>query len=81
MKNILLLTDFSKNSLNAIDYSLNLFKGDKCNFFILHVKSSASYTTDNLIVSGNESIYNIIVKDVIDKLDSIVLDLKNKIQN
>jgi len=78
MENILLLADFSKNSLNAIDYSLNLFKGYRCNFFILHVKSSASYTTDDIMASGNESIYNIIVKDVKDKLDSIVLDLKTK---
>lgn len=78
MENILLLTDFSKNSLNAIDYSINLFKGDRCNFFILHVKSSSSYTTDDIMTSGNESIYNIIVKDAKDEMDGIVLDLKTR---
>lgn len=78
MDNILLLTDFSKNSLNAIDYSINLFKGNTCNFFILNVKNSSSYTTDDIMASENKSIYNIIVKDVKDELDSIVLDLKTK---
>ncbi|WP_299396900.1 universal stress protein [uncultured Gelidibacter sp.] len=37
MKNILLPTDFSENSLNAITYALNLFKDSACNFYLLHV--------------------------------------------
>jgi len=78
MENILLLTDFSENSINAIEYSINLFKGDRCNFFILHVKSSTSYTTDDLMTSGNESIYTGIFKDAKNELDSIVLDLKTR---
>jgi nucleotide-binding universal stress UspA family protein len=76
MENILLLTDFSKNSLNAIAYSTNLFKGNRCHFFLLHVKSPVSYTTDDIMASGNESIYNIIVKDAKVELDGIVQDLK-----
>jgi len=78
MKNILLLTDFSENALNAIEYSMNLFEGDRCHFFILHVKSPATYTTDDIMVSGNESIYNIIVKNPKEELESMVLDLKAK---
>ncbi|NEV94959.1 universal stress protein [Psychroflexus sp. YR1-1] len=76
MKNILLLTDFSENALNAIEYSMNLFEGDRCHFFILHVKSPAAYTTDDIMASGNESIYNIIVKNPKEELESMVLDLK-----
>ncbi|WP_178988337.1 universal stress protein [Winogradskyella schleiferi] len=81
MKHILLLTDFSENSLNAIDYSMHLFKGDSCDFFVLHVKSSDSYTTDDLMAIGNESIYNTIVKDGKEELDRMVLDLKTRLNS
>ncbi len=37
MKNILLPTDFSKNSINAIHYVTKLFKDINCTFYLLHV--------------------------------------------
>jgi nucleotide-binding universal stress UspA family protein len=37
MKNILIPTDFSENSWNAITYALSFFKRVKCNFYVLHV--------------------------------------------
>ncbi|WP_234859337.1 universal stress protein [Aquimarina aquimarini] len=37
MKNILIPTDFSENSWNAIVYALSFFKRVKCNFYLLHV--------------------------------------------
>ncbi|WP_299528057.1 universal stress protein, partial [uncultured Lutibacter sp.] len=37
MKNILLPTDFSENSWNAIKYALELYKKTACNFYLLHV--------------------------------------------
>lgn len=40
MKNILLPTDFSENSLNAIRYALGLFEESDCNFYLLHVIKS-----------------------------------------
>ena len=46
MKNILLPTDFSENSWNAIKYALNLFKDSKCSFYLLHV-NTLSYITAN----------------------------------
>ncbi|WBU88233.1 universal stress protein [Cellulophaga omnivescoria] len=36
MKNILLPTDFSENANNAITYALELFKKEKCNFYLLN---------------------------------------------
>ncbi|WP_299157820.1 universal stress protein [uncultured Tenacibaculum sp.] len=36
-KKILLLTDFSKNSLNAIMYALELYRLDRCDFYVLNV--------------------------------------------
>ena len=78
MKNILLLTDFSKNSINAINYAIKLIKSDNCHFFVLHVKSSSSYTMDDVMSAGNESIYNSIIKEAKDKLDDLVEKLKKK---
>lgn len=40
MKNVLIPTDFSENSWNAICYALNLFENERCNFYVLHVNSA-----------------------------------------
>ncbi|MEO8934828.1 MAG: universal stress protein [Xanthomarina sp.] len=37
MKNVLLPTDFSENSWNAIKYAIEFHEGTACNFFLLHV--------------------------------------------
>ncbi|WP_439152300.1 universal stress protein [Winogradskyella sp.] len=37
MKNILLPTDFSENSWNAIKYAIHFFENQDCNFYMLHV--------------------------------------------
>lgn len=37
MKNILIPTDFSANSCNALEFAIRLFKNEACNFYILHV--------------------------------------------
>lgn len=37
MRNILLPTDFSENSWNAISYALQFLEGSACNFYLLHV--------------------------------------------
>ncbi|MEM6687547.1 MAG: universal stress protein [Bacteroidota bacterium] len=37
MKNILLPTDFSQNSWNAIAYALQFLENARCNFYVLHV--------------------------------------------
>ena len=37
MKNILLPTDFSENSINAIEYASQLFKDTPCKFYLLNV--------------------------------------------
>ncbi len=37
MKKILLPTDFSENSINAIEYASHLFKDVPCKFFLLNV--------------------------------------------
>ncbi len=44
MKNILLPTDFSENSWNAIAYALKFFEKSTCAFYLLHV-NTLSYST------------------------------------
>lgn len=47
MKNILLPTDFSENSWNAIKYAIQFFENIKCNFYLLHVIRSNTIVTNN----------------------------------
>ncbi|MFB9271321.1 MULTISPECIES: universal stress protein [Flavobacteriaceae] len=39
MKNILILTDFSKKSWNSIIYALGLFQNEQCNFHLLNAEN------------------------------------------
>jgi len=81
MKNILLLTDFSKNAENAIRYALQLFEADICKFFVLHVEKVSSYTTSNLMTTGNSNVYDSVIKESKHTLAKFVstleLDYKN----
>ena len=51
MKQIVLLTDFSENSFQAILYAMNFFKNEKVNFHILHIKDSRGLMLDDLMTS------------------------------
>ena len=81
MKNILLLTDFSKNAENAIRYALQLFEAEICKFYVLHVEKVSSYTTSNLMTMSNSSVYDSVLKESKHKLAKFVstleLDYKN----
>ncbi|ADV51072.1 hypothetical protein Celal_3825 [Cellulophaga algicola DSM 14237] len=49
MKRILIPTDFSKNAHNAINYALELYKRESCEFFILHSYYLTGYSKNNLL--------------------------------
>ncbi|GAL88547.1 universal stress protein [Jejuia pallidilutea] len=51
MKNILLPTDFSENSWNAITYALELFKNDVCTFYLLNTYTPAVYHVEYVLVN------------------------------
>lgn len=78
MKNILLLTDFSDNSINAINYALKLFTGNSCNFYVLHVELSNTYLSDDLMAGGTKSIYDSLVKKSKTQLKTLLKNLKSK---
>ena len=48
-KNILIPTDFSENAWNALSYALNLFKDEKCTFYLLNAYQKYQLTTDILM--------------------------------
>jgi nucleotide-binding universal stress UspA family protein len=81
MKNILLLTDFSKNSINAMRYALNLFENSICNFYILNVENSSVYASADIISAGNESIYNSVIKKIRDRIKKLIVELENEFKN
>ncbi|MBP2831479.1 universal stress protein [Aquimarina sp. U1-2] len=68
MMNILIPTDFSENSWNAIVYGLLFFKNIQCRFYILHV--SGYEKTDNATVSHPKNNF----------LDQIMKNDKEKLQ-
>ena len=47
MKNVLLLTDFSENSWNAIKYAIGFHEETACNFFLLHASRVSHLTIAN----------------------------------
>lgn len=55
MLNILIPTDFSDNSWNAIQYSLQLFKDLKCKFILLHSVTPSSFTWENVQSNAAET--------------------------
>lgn len=81
MKNILLLSDFSNNAKNAIHYALHFFKNEKCTFHVMHVHKIGSFTSDDLMHSSKESIYESITKAPKEKLQALVANLKNTFNN
>ncbi|MEB8329896.1 universal stress protein [Flavobacteriaceae bacterium KMM 6897] len=62
MKNILIPTDFSEDSFNAVTYALELLKKSPCNFYLLHVNDMSGYAFQGLSYAASPEI---IVEDVI----------------
>ena len=82
MKHILLLTDFSDTSKNAIDYALKFFEKDLCQFYVLHVHKMGSYTVDNLMLTAaTENIYNSIIQEQKDALNTLISDIETTNDN
>lgn len=49
MRKILVPTDFSDNALNALDYALEVFKYDVCEFYIMHAYQDEIYADKALM--------------------------------
>ncbi|MFL1896222.1 universal stress protein [Aquimarina sp. 2-A2] len=49
MKKIIVPTDFSDNALNALHYAVELFKYERCEFFIMHAYADEVYDNNSVI--------------------------------
>ncbi|MUU79695.1 universal stress protein [Winogradskyella endarachnes] len=78
MKQILLLTDFSENSTNAIQFALELLKDYQCNFFVLHVQKTKGYISDDLVMGGGQNLYDSVLKTSKNKLTKLVNTIETK---
>ena len=56
MKNILLPTDFSTNSLNAIQYAIHFLKDEECTFYLLNVYRMPYMEHDELMMYNVEKL-------------------------
>lgn len=73
MKNILLPTDFSKCSSNAIWYAIHLFKGTSCTFHFLSIYKATNYTSGDLMqASAGDSLHDILISESRSKLEKLI---------
>ena len=86
MKNILLPTDFSKNSWNAIKYALQFHKNTACNFYLLHVTVISNYATGEYpLIPMGSLVYQTLLeqaktslKDLLEKIKQLPSNPKHK---
>ncbi|WP_341216636.1 universal stress protein [uncultured Wocania sp.] len=82
MKTILLPTDFSKNSINAIDYAIELFKDVECCFYLLNVQKASSFISDDMmVVSSSATIYKTIIDAAKKSISNIISKIEKKHHN
>ncbi|MFO8146310.1 MAG: universal stress protein [Bacteroidota bacterium] len=77
--NILVPTDFSEKANSALNYSLSLFKGKSCVFYLLSIRETSNYISDELLQSdANESLYDSLILKNRKKLDQLVKELESQ---
>ncbi|WP_298556429.1 universal stress protein [uncultured Algibacter sp.] len=82
MKNVLLPTDFSKNSINAIYYALEFLKGQKCKFYIVNVQKASSFITDDMmVVNSSTSIYKTVIDAAKKSISNIITTVSEEFGN
>jgi len=82
MKNILLPTDFSNNSLNAIDFAMQMFKDIECTFHILNVQKASSFVSDDLMTaSPSVNLYQAIIDASKKSLNNVIKSIEAKYKN
>ena len=73
MYQILLPTDYSENSRNAIRYALEFFKGQPCTFTLLHVQKLSAFAMDDLIsAAAGATIYESLIKKEKDRIQRVL---------
>ena len=79
MKTILLPTDFSPNSINAIHYAIDLFEDCVCEFHILNVQKASDFISDDFrTMSPSTTIYQTLIVSAKEALKELITKLKAK---
>lgn len=79
MKSILLPTDFSNNSINAINYAHEMFRGESCEFYLLNVQKASSYVSDDLMtLQPTTTIYQNLIDSSKKAIEKIVTNVQRK---
>lgn len=82
MKKILLPTDFSSNAWNAIQYTLEFFKDQKCTFFLLNTYTPMIYGVEYMEVGTAQFGLVDSMKEVSEKgLEKTLQKIKKKFNN
>lgn len=82
MKTILLPTDFSNNSINAINYAIKLFEHIVCDFYILNVQKASSFISDDMMtVSSSATIYTTLVSAAKKSITNIISKIEKRTKN
>lgn len=82
MKKILLPTDFSKNSQNAITYALQLFAGEACSFYLINTYTPAVYQAEYVLHSpGQIGLGDIYQSNSLDLLEELKQKLEEQFPN
>lgn len=81
MQNILLLTDFSESSKNAINYTLQLLQSKTIQFHLVYVHKASAFTSADLMTTGNANLYASIVKSPKEDLEDLAAALHLKYKN
>src|SRR5690606_4326437 len=77
MKRILLPTDFSANAFNAIEYAVQFFSEEKCQFYLLNTFTPAIFDNEYVIYhTSTTSMVNYHKQDSIYKLKKIIRKIK-----
>lgn len=77
MRNILLPTDFSQSSINAIYYALRLMRGSTCTFHFLSIYKAWKYTSGDLMLSESEdSVYECLLQENSTRLQKLISTLE-----
>jgi nucleotide-binding universal stress UspA family protein len=82
MKTILLPTDFSNNSLNAIDFAMKMFKDVECVFYVLNIQKASSFVSDDLMTaSPSVNLYQAIIDTAKKSLNNLIHSIESKFKN
>ncbi|MCK0109426.1 universal stress protein [Flavobacteriaceae bacterium S0825] len=82
MKLILLPTDFSKNSINAINYAVELFKNEACEFYVINIQKASSFVSDDLMtMTSSATVYHTLIDVAKKSIKNVIKDLKETYNN